>query len=139
MKKLSAQILLVSTMLLALTIFAEAQTKQVDETAPKVIRAVAVTKYPFGNFKGAKGTVSIQVKIDFNGKVVKANAISGHPILRKMCEDKAKKWLFEPNENKNQQRTIVLNFIFTKAENEDEEGIFFEPPYSIEIINSEVR
>ena len=106
---------------------------------PKVIKAVAVTKYPWGNFKGAKGVVTVQVKIDADGKVKSSNAVAGHPILKGIYEKSAKKWEFEASENKKSERTVNLKFIFTKAEKEDEEGIFFKPPYSVEMVNTQVR
>ncbi|MCW5959493.1 MAG: TonB family protein [Pyrinomonadaceae bacterium] len=47
---------------------------------------------------GASGAVSIKVLIDTEGKVVEADAISGHPLLRSAAESAARKAKFNPTE-----------------------------------------
>ena len=139
MKNFVPQILLVFAILLLFITYINAQTpNSTNEEVPKVMKAVAVTKYPFGNFKGAKGDVMIQVKIDSKGQVISAFGISGHPLLRSICEKHAKRWLFNKVDKKS-ERTVTLTFTFTKAEKDEDEGIFFKPPYTVEMVDAEVR
>lgn len=44
----------------------------------------------------AGGAVNVQVTIDEQGNVISAEAVSGHPLLRKASEDAAKKSKFTP-------------------------------------------
>lgn len=62
-------------------------------------RAVKLVKpsYPVIARNGhASGTVSVKVMIDEEGKVIAANAISGHPLLWAVCVEAAKNSLFSP-------------------------------------------
>lgn len=45
---------------------------------------------------GANGTVKVQVVIDEQGKIVSANAVSGHPLLRQAAEQAATEAKFKP-------------------------------------------
>lgn len=44
----------------------------------------------------ASGQVSVKVVIDENGKVVSANAVSGHPLLKASAESAARNARFSP-------------------------------------------
>jgi hypothetical protein len=44
----------------------------------------------------ASGTVMVQIVFDETGKVIWARAVSGHPLLRKVCEDAAWQSTFPP-------------------------------------------
>jgi protein TonB len=44
----------------------------------------------------AKGTVTVQVKIDVNGRVVSASAVNGHPLLRAAAVSAAQRAKFSP-------------------------------------------
>jgi TonB family protein len=44
----------------------------------------------------AGGAVNVEVAVDEQGKVISAEAVSGHPLLRKAAEDAAKKSTFTP-------------------------------------------
>lgn len=44
----------------------------------------------------AQGTVEVAVLIDFDGKVIAASAISGHPLLQATCVQAARSSLFKP-------------------------------------------
>lgn len=46
----------------------------------------------------AQGTVLVRILIDPEGKVVCATPMSGHPMLKKIAVDTAKKWTFKPFE-----------------------------------------
>jgi len=62
-------------------------------------RAVKLVQpdYPLIARKGhASGTVIVKVQIDEEGKVIAANVITGHPLLRAACIEAAKNSLFTP-------------------------------------------
>jgi TonB family protein len=62
-------------------------------------RALKMVKpaYPSEAHKaGASGTVEVKVVFDEAGKVIWARATSGHPLLRKACEDAAWQTTFQP-------------------------------------------
>jgi TonB family protein len=62
----------------------------------------------------ASGVVNVQVLIDENGRVVSAQAVSGHPLLRGAAESAARQARFNPTMLSNQpvkvSGTIVYNF-----------------------------
>lgn len=64
----------------------------------------------------ARGSVKVAVTIDDSGKVIKAQAITGHPILRNPATEAARKWTFKPatHNGKPVQSDITLNFEFTR-------------------------
>jgi len=54
-------------------------------------------EYPTAaNSAGAAGAVSVVVLVDQNGRVERANAVSGHPLLREAAADAARSALFAP-------------------------------------------
>lgn len=63
----------------------------------------------------ASGTVSVQVKIDENGNVVSASAVSGHPLLKAAAEQAARRAKFSPTKLSGQPVSvtgvITYNFI----------------------------
>ena len=65
------------------------------QDAADVIKFVAPEKYPLAALAlRAKGEVFVEVRIDSSGKVVSAGAVSGHPLLRGIAEQAARKWQF---------------------------------------------
>lgn len=62
----------------------------------------------------ASGAVNVQVLIDENGRVVSAQAVSGHPLLRAAAESAARQARFQPTVLSGQpvkvSGTIVYNF-----------------------------
>ncbi len=62
-------------------------------------KAVKLVKPEFPNAAkavGVRGHVNVIVLIDENGKVIKAKAVSGHPLLRAVSEKAALESTFEP-------------------------------------------
>jgi TonB family protein len=55
-----------------------------------------------------QGVVVVRVKLDSDGKVAEATAISGHKLLIPDCLANAKKWRFQPNAS--HAAVIVYNF-----------------------------
>ena len=66
----------------------------------------------------ASGAVSVQVMIDEDGKVISANAVSGHPLLRQSAEQAARNAKFAPTilQGKPVKITGVVVYNFTTAE-----------------------
>ena len=61
--------------------------------------AVSLPKPPYPSpavAVNAQGKVDVQVTIDEDGKVISAKAVSGHPLLRGVSEDAARKARFQP-------------------------------------------
>ncbi len=83
-----------------------AKKKVVAETAPKqiskgVITGLAIklpkpTYPPAARAIHAGGDVSVQVTIDEYGNVISANAVNGHPLLKKVSEEAARSAKFSP-------------------------------------------
>jgi TonB family protein len=46
----------------------------------------------------AQGTVLVRILVDPEGKVICATPMNGHPMLKKIAVDTAKKWTFKPFE-----------------------------------------
>ena len=46
----------------------------------------------------AQGTVLVRILIDPEGKVICATPMNGHPVMKKIAVDTAKKWTFKPFE-----------------------------------------
>jgi TonB family protein len=66
-------------------------------------------KYPsFARQAMIQGVVVVQVRLDNNGKVVDAVALSGHELLIPDCLANAKRWRFQPNARRS--AIIVYNF-----------------------------
>jgi len=73
-------------------------------------------KYPQNARRfNASGRVEVRVTISVAGRVTKATAISGHPLLRVAAVEAARQWLFEPTmvDGTPAQTELVLTFDFT--------------------------
>lgn len=82
-------------------------------------RAVKLVKptYPAEAQKaGAVGEVKVQIVFDEDGKVIWARAVSGHPLLRAVCEDAAWQSTFPPMTVSGQLEKVtgVLVYNFAK-------------------------
>lgn len=74
-------------------------------------------KYPkAARESGASGTVVVRVLIDENGKVISAEAVSGHPDLREASEEAASRAEFTPTTLEGRpvkvSGTIQYNFVY---------------------------
>jgi TonB family protein len=63
----------------------------------------------------ASGRVEVRVTISVTGRVIKATAISGHPMLREAAVEAASRWEFEPTmlNGVRIETEVVLSFDFT--------------------------
>ena len=73
-------------------------------------------KYPQNARRfNASGMVEVRVTISVTGRVTKAVAISGHPLLRDAAVEAARRWEFEPTmvDGNPTETELVLTFDFT--------------------------
>lgn len=99
-------------------------TKSFSPPYPQIARAAK-----------AHGKVEVEVKINKQGKVISATAISGHVLLKAGVLAAAKNWEFSWNDNI-EERLVTLTFIFREADKKEDEKISFISPYQIEIVAS---
>ncbi|HEY0461262.1 MAG TPA: energy transducer TonB [Pyrinomonadaceae bacterium] len=85
----------------------------------------------------AVGEVVVEVKIDNDGKVISANAVSGHPLLRVASVTAAKQSLFEQSAG-DEQRDVNLTYVFFPGQNEKPNTKRYSNPYRVEIIGEAV-
>jgi TonB family protein len=91
-----------------------------NQSAPGGVRQGAPTfkpqpKYPQNARRfNASGKVEVRVTISAAGRVTRANAISGHPLLRDAAVEAARRWEFEPTlvDGTPVETELVLTFEF---------------------------
>jgi TonB family protein len=110
-----------------------AQTEQ-----PRVLKYFA-PKYPAAaQALRAAGAVDVAVKINKNGKVISAAAQSGHPLLRKACENAAKEWIFSTDSSL-EERAVKITFLLRVGEKNKKDKVKFKKPYTLELIGAQAR
>jgi TonB family protein len=82
------------------------------DTAPRVLAQKAPPYEAIALALHADGTVHVEVTIDSEGKVLSAEVISGHPVLRKASRTAALEWRFEPITAASDDRKATLTFEF---------------------------
>ncbi len=85
----------------------------------------------------AIGEVVVEVKIDREGKVVEAKAVSGHPLLRVASAQAAEQSLFEVSES-DEIREAKLTFVFLLPQGEKENIKRYSNLYRVEIVSDVV-
>lgn len=105
---------------------------------PKVIKYVAPKYPPAAQAVRASGTIDVPVKIDKAGKVISASAVSGHPLLRKVCEKAAKEWLFS-NDSTVEEREVKITFILRLGDRNKKDKLKFKKPYTLEVVGARSR
>jgi len=128
-------LLLIATLILtASDVLAQTASNHLINPAV-VVKAVAPKGYPdIARVMKADGKVVVKVTINSTGKVISTKIISGHLLLYAPSVEAAKQWLFSAAEKKIEERFIELEFIYTHATKKDDAGVFFMPPYRVEII-----
>jgi|SRR5580658_1862751 TonB family protein len=112
-----------SLMLVLLASRAAAQNEPVHDADINVIHFEAL-KYPHLAWQTrSEGLVVIRAKLDKEGKVVDAAAISGNPILIPDALENIKKWRFRPN--KQGAVVFVYNFRILSADCAEDNQQFF--------------
>lgn len=76
-----------------------------------------------------QGAVVIQVKLDGDGSVTDAEAISGPPLLVPSAVNNIKQWQFRPNARKS--AVIVYDFIFIEGRCESHGSLFVLQPSNL--------
>jgi protein TonB len=80
----------------------------------KVISRVTPSYPPIAKAARASGTVVVQITVDESGRVVSANAISGHPLLQQAAASAVRGWRFSPTLLSGQPvkvtGTVTVNF-----------------------------
>jgi TonB family protein len=97
MKRVIQSIALLSILLASTAVFAQ-KAKPISSGVinSKAISLPSPAYPPAARAVRASGAVSVQVTVDETGKVISAEAVSGHPLLRKAAEDAAKEAEFKP-------------------------------------------
>lgn len=102
----------------------------------QVYKAVAPIYPPIARAARAGGVVNVNVMVDSAGAVSSARGVSGHPLLRSVAEEAAKRWQFAPDEEATMERQVTLFIAFTQmpecAKYADLTPIF-TPPYQVEV------
>ena len=119
-------------------VVASATNGQVTTEAPTVVLAVAPATYPaIALAANAHGEVIIDVQVNAAGDVVAAKSISGHPLLKKICEEAAAQWKFSSQVGNYKDRTVRLSFGFATVDSgptpKYDLTTSFRPPYKVEI------
>jgi protein TonB len=81
----------------------------------KAISLPPPTYPPIARAAHASGTVTVQVLVDEEGKVVTAHAVSGHPLLQAAAVQAARQARFSPTKLSGQpvkvSGVIIYNFV----------------------------
>lgn len=102
---------------------------------PAVTRSFTPRTPPAAMAVRAVGTVVVLTRIGLDGKVLSAEAVSGHPLLRKVSENAAQQFEFNPQEIK-EEIELPLRFIFIDSSGPTKEVLRYSCPYRI-VINRE--
>ncbi len=114
-----------------LLVFCFVGTNFAQEKSPKVVKYVAPQYPSAAQAVWASGYVVVTVKIDKDGKVISSKVESGHPLLRKVSEDAAKKWLFS-KDKKTKEREVKITFEFnTEDQKSKKDRVRFIKPYRV--------
>jgi TonB family protein len=104
---------------------------------PVVLSAIAPNHPQIAKAANAYGEITVEVRIDENGRVDSASAVSGHELLRTVSENAAKQWLFAPAKDGSKGRTSSLTFAFQRIDEKDrkfaETVVAFMPPHRVEV------
>jgi periplasmic protein TonB len=70
---------------------------------------------PIAKAARAQGAVQVQVTISEDGRVIAAEAVSGHPLLKEAALQAARQWVFKPTELSGVPVKVqgILTFNFT--------------------------
>lgn len=100
------------------------------KSMPAIVRS-AIPIYPAAaKAVRATGRVIVEAKVDKDGKVLGANALMGHPLLRKSSELALGRFLFQTS-NSSDERSVIVLFIFGI---ESGNPVRLECPYRIAVI-----
>jgi outer membrane biosynthesis protein TonB len=84
-----------------------------EETKPKelcVIHVESVHYPPLARQVAAQGAVSVAAIVDRQGKVISAEATTGHPLLKEVSVANLRKWKFQSNSAGDTQIEVIYSF-----------------------------
>jgi TonB family protein len=112
-----------------------ARSKQTPAEDVPVVTAVASIFPRLAMAARVSGAVVVLVKVDAQGKVVSADAVSGHPLLRGAAREAAILWRFAPAPGGLLERSVWLTFLYTLVldATEAELAPTFSLPYKVEV------
>lgn len=108
---------------------------------PTVVHYESPISYPpVAEAVRALGLVQVRLEVNERGKVIVAEAVSGHPLLKKVSEIAAKKWTFTPTPG---LHTVMARIVFVDPKRGTRQrfdvvgqySIVFTPEY-YEILNT---
>jgi hypothetical protein len=79
------------------------------------------------------GQVVVRAVIGPTGDVIKAEVVSGHPVLKTVSIDAARKWKFNKVSTDNRTVLIKFDFVILSEKTNSEGDTTFLPPDKIEI------
>jgi Gram-negative bacterial TonB protein C-terminal len=92
-----------------LNVFAQAKIKVLKYEVPKYSPAAAAV--------GIKGEFIVVVKINKDGKVISTNVEKVHPLLKRVVEESASKWLFSNGKNSEERQINIIFEYLIKVNN----------------------
>jgi TonB family protein len=110
--KMSAQTMVLAICLILISPLAWVRAQGESPLSDENIKVVSFEelKYPaLARSARIQGALVVRVRLDDQGKVMEAAAVSGHELLAISCVTNAKKWRFEPNKRK----AVVIIYNFT--------------------------
>ena len=79
------------------------------ETQPCLFHFVSIAYPRLALLGQLQGDVVVAIEIDNDGKIHRASATTGHPVLKRAAEDNIRRWRFGPGE----ERTLTVTYRFT--------------------------
>ena len=101
-----------------------AELKVLASSAPAYPRIAEVIR--------ASGKIVVLLVVNADGRVTNAEAVSGHPVLRRAAEEAAARWNFEPAGRGARARMPRLTFDFILEPKCNGEPVF-RSPYEVEV------
>ena len=105
----------------------EKQSTRIKDSEIRVFSYQAMNYPPLALQTRVQGVVVVLLKLDNEGSVVDASALSGSDLLVDSCLASAKKWKFQPNAN--HKVIIVFNFRLSYAFGCEPESSLFTLDY----------
>lgn len=100
------------TLLVFLGLSIPASPQNIRQSTQLSVVSTSAPKYgPIAIAAKVKGKVVVKVSVDQKGNVTSAEAIEGHPLLRRSAEEAARLWKFNPTSDE-ASRLANLEFTF---------------------------
>lgn len=114
-------------------------TRGAASEPPVVVSAVAPVFPVLMSTAHGGGDVVVAVDINKSGDVTSARAIKGHPLLKKVSVEAARRWKFSTGNEDHRQVELTFTFriVPDKTAAADRTAVFY-PPYRVEVCNERV-